>query len=49
MNDKIVISMKRYKELIMAEEKLLALEAAGVNNWEGYSDAMEEEDEDEDN
>ena len=48
MNEKIIISMKRYKDLIMAEDKLLALEAAGVDNWEGYSDAMEE-DADEDN
>jgi hypothetical protein len=32
----------RLKELIEAEEKLSALENMGVDNWEGYSDAMSE-------
>jgi len=39
--DDVLISKARLKELEMAELKLAALEAAGVDNWEGYSDAME--------
>ena len=35
------ITKKRFKELDDAENKLLALEAAGVNNWEGYDTAMD--------
>jgi len=35
------ISLTRYSELLASEEKLNALEAAGVNNWDGYDDAME--------
>lgn len=30
----------RYNELVEAERKLRALEAFGVDNWEGYDDAM---------
>ena len=33
---------KRYKELLKAEKKLEALEAAGVDNWDGYEIAMEQ-------
>jgi hypothetical protein len=40
--DNITISMERYTELIMSERKLNALEAAGVDNWDGYDWAMEE-------
>jgi len=36
------ITEARLKELIEAEEKLSALENMGVDNWEGYSDAMSE-------
>jgi hypothetical protein len=36
------ITEARLKELIEAEEKLSALEGMGVDNWEGYSDAMSE-------
>lgn len=32
----------RLEELKDAERLLIALENAGVDNWEGYSDAMEE-------
>lgn len=35
------ISQERYDELIRAESKLLALEGAGVDNWDGYDFAME--------
>lgn len=34
------ISRKRYEELLRAEEELEALEAAGVNNWEWYGEAI---------
>jgi hypothetical protein len=36
-----VVSPERYAELLEAERKLMALEAAGVDNWEGYCCAME--------
>lgn len=36
----VTIPMSRYKELLRAEEKLLALEEAGVNSWGGYADAV---------
>lgn len=41
MEREIAITQKRYDELIAAEEKLMALEGAGVDNWEGYDFAME--------
>lgn len=37
----VTISRKEYDRLLAAEAKLQALEAAGVNNWSGYGDAME--------
>ena len=37
----IAITKKEYESLLEDSEKLEALEAAGVDNWEGYSDAME--------
>ena len=36
----ITISQKEYDVLKEAEKKLGALEAAGVDNWEGYDIAM---------
>lgn len=30
----------RYQELVEKEQKLEALESWGVDNWEGYDDAM---------
>ena len=40
--DKLVqISSSRLEELRRNERKLHALEAAGVDSWEGYEDAME--------
>lgn len=36
------ISEKRLKELERAEAKLNALENYGVDNWEGYGDALTE-------
>ena len=41
-NENVEISKERYQELLDAETKLCALESAGVDNWEGYDDAMEE-------
>jgi hypothetical protein len=35
------IDPKFYNQLIKDQKKLRALEQAGVDNWEGYSDAME--------
>ena len=35
------VDIKRLQELEEIEQKMLALEAAGVDNWEGYDDAVE--------
>lgn len=40
-NDSVTISRSEYEELLEAEEMLFALQAAGVDNWEGYSHALE--------
>lgn len=37
-----MIDEKRLEELLKAEAKLQALENAGVDNWQWYSEAMEE-------
>jgi hypothetical protein len=37
----ITITVKEYDELCEAYDKLLALENAGVDNWDGYDLAME--------
>jgi hypothetical protein len=39
------ISTTRYKELLAAEKILSQLEAAGVDNWEGYPGLDDEDDE----
>ncbi len=45
----IVVNSNRYEALLKAEEKLNALYAGGVDNWEGYDACFEDqEDEDED-
>ena len=36
----IHITMKEYEELLKNSDKLSALEQAGVDNWQGYPDAM---------
>lgn len=41
---KITITEDRYFELLNKESKLTALENAGVDNWNGYSEAMEDHD-----
>lgn len=49
--ESISISIKEYHQLLNDQRKLGALEATGVDNWEGYGIAMDlmhsEEDEDE--
>lgn len=40
--ESVTIPVARYNKLIRAEHKLAALEAAGVDNWDGYDDAVEE-------
>lgn len=37
----VTIPANRFRELTDAEAKLNALEAAGVDNWEGYDHAMD--------
>lgn len=37
----IAITKEEYEKLKQAKAKLDALEAAGVDNWEGYDYAME--------
>ena len=49
MKDEVTISRDEYDMLYQASEFLSCLEACGVDNWRGYSDAcemMEEEGED---
>ncbi len=42
MEDKITITTEEYDRLLEAKNKLAALEAAGVDNWDGYDFAMED-------
>lgn len=37
----IVLSVKEYNRLLEDSKLLQALEAAGVDNWDGYEDALE--------
>lgn len=39
------INLSDYVEMKIAQEKLACLEAAGVDDWEGYCEALEEYDE----
>lgn len=44
------LTHQEYQQLLRDQNRLNALEAAGVDNWEGYSNAMrarQEEDDDE--
>lgn len=38
----VTITRARYRELLNAENTLEALESAGVDNWEGYDEALED-------
>lgn len=40
MPDHVTITKEEYDALLRASQKLAALEAAGVDNWEGYGDAI---------
>jgi hypothetical protein len=39
--DRIEINMSRYSELLDKERRLDALEAGGVDNWEGYDFSLD--------
>jgi hypothetical protein len=34
------ISLEKYHQLLDRSNKLMALEECGVDNWDGYADAM---------
>lgn len=36
----VTLTKEEYEYLVKAEERLSALEEMGVDNWEGYSEAM---------
>lgn len=40
-DETVMISKREYYRLKQSYEVLMALEGAGVDNWEGYSYAME--------
>ena len=40
--EKMIISKKRLEELERDSRKLLALEMGGVDNWEWYSESLQE-------
>lgn len=37
----VTISRAEYDNLLQSQETLMALEAAGVDNWPGFGDAMD--------
>jgi hypothetical protein len=36
----VTVPLSEYQELLAAQRKLNALEGSGVDNWEGYDEAM---------
>lgn len=50
--EKVKITKSVYERLVRAEKELIALEAGGVDNWEGYSESVaglfDDEDEEDD-
>jgi hypothetical protein len=44
----VTISQEHYDQLKASSDKLAALEAAGVDNWEGYGNAMAQLEDDDD-
>lgn len=40
--EKVTISKEEYEDLLEDQRLLMSLENAGVDNWTGYSYAMEE-------
>ena len=45
----VIIPLKRYNDLVDSDIFLNALEAAGVDNWDGYDEAKEMIDNEDDN
>lgn len=43
--DEIQVSRKVYEVLLESQSRLWRLEAAGVDNWDGYDYAMQDDDE----
>lgn len=43
MRTTIILPIKRYHELLIAQEKLSRLEAGGVDNWEWYGESLNPE------
>lgn len=41
MTETVTISKEEYEELLEDQKMLIALQGAGVDNWEGYDFAME--------
>ena len=41
MKNVVTMSLERYRILVEAEETLSALQAGGVDGWDGYDDAMD--------
>ncbi len=46
--DQVCVSRADYVRLVNRSKTLARLEAAGVDNWEGYSYAFDEDDEEDD-
>lgn len=44
MVDKVTISGREYQSLLEAKDTLDRLKAYGVDNWEGYGQALRDED-----
>jgi len=40
MKNVVTMSLERYRILVEAEETLSALQAAGVDDWDGYDNAQ---------
>lgn len=53
MVDEVILTLKEYRSLLRDSQTLSRLEGAGVDNWEGYHLAFDDEedelDEDSDN
>ena len=45
-DETVEIPAKEYQSLLSRDRLLSNLEAAGVDNWDGYSDCVEDEEED---
>ena len=41
MEEMVEITITEYRELLADQKKLMALEGAGVDNWDGYDYAMD--------